>query len=94
MTMTYKCTPKFIKNCPASVHVDGTARPQIIRKKDNYIFHKILKNYLLKTEQMAIINTSFNKHEEPIVESIHDALHALQKKMIDTLIIEDFVIYR
>tara|TARA_B100001029_G_C14628436_1_gene217849 strand:- start:238 stop:468 length:231 start_codon:yes stop_codon:yes gene_type:complete len=76
------------------VHVDGTARPQIIRKKNNYNFHRILKNYLFKTGQMAIINTSFNKHEEPIVESIYDALNAFQKKMIDTLIIEDFVIYR
>ncbi len=94
MTMTYKCTSQFIKNCPASVHVDGTARPQIIRKKNNYNFHRILKNYLFKTGQMAIINTSFNKHEEPIVESIYDALNAFQKKMIDTLIIEDFVIYR
>ena len=94
MTMTYKCTPEFIKNCPASVHVDNTARPQIIRKKNNYIFHKILKNYLIKTGEMAIINTSFNKHEEPIVESIYDAIHAFKKKMIDTLIIEDFVISR
>ena len=91
MTMTYKCTPRFIKSCPASVHIDNTARPQII-KKSNKVFHKILKNYLIKTGEMALINTSFNKHEEPIVESIDDAIHAFKNKIIDTLIIENFVI--
>ena len=67
---------------------------KLLEKKSNYVFHKILKNYLKKTGEMAIINTSFNKHEEPIVESIYDAIHAFKKKMIDTLIIEDFVISR
>ena len=41
---------------------------------------------------MALINTSFNKHEEPIVESINDAIHAFKNKIIDTLIIENYVI--
>jgi carbamoyltransferase len=39
--------------------------------------YKILKDYLKKTGDLAIINTSFNKHEEPIVESIEDAISAL-----------------
>jgi carbamoyltransferase len=92
MTMTYKCTPEFIKSCPASVHVDKTARPQIIRKTNNFKLHKILKEYFTNTGEMALINTSFNKHEEPIVESINDAIHAFKNKIIDTLIIENYVI--
>ena len=47
MTMTYDCTKEFIKNCPASVHIDQTARPQIIRKI-NPKFHKLLKKLFLK----------------------------------------------
>ena len=94
MTMTYKCTPEFIKSCPAAVHVDSTARPQIIRKKNNPNFHKILKNYLNKSGEMALINTSFNKHEEPIVENVNDALHAFKNNIVDTLIIQNFVITR
>jgi carbamoyltransferase len=30
MTITFDCTPKMAKTCPGVVHVDGTARPQIV----------------------------------------------------------------
>ncbi len=94
MTMTYDCTTKFIKNCPASVHVDNTARPQIIRKKVNPKFYKILKSYLIRSGELAIINTSFNKHEEPIVQNINQALSALAEKIIDSLIFDNYLIKR
>ena len=35
MTRTYKCHDSFVKKHPAVVHVDGTARPQIIKKEHN-----------------------------------------------------------
>ena len=41
MTMTYDVTDKFKKMCPAAVHVDGTARPQVIRKATNEKVYKI-----------------------------------------------------
>mgnify|MGYP001380420112 FL=1 len=92
MTMTYNCTKEFIKKCPASVHIDKTARPQIIRKKLNPKFHRILKNYFKKTGELAIINTSFNRHEEPIVQDINDALSVLDSNIIKTLIFENYSI--
>ena len=91
MTMTYKCTSEFKKKCPAAIHVDGTARPQIIKKNNNNNMYNILKDYFDKTGELAIINTSFNKHEEPIVESIDDAIVALKQNVIDTLIINNYV---
>ena len=91
MTMTYHCTAEFKKKCPAAVHIDGTARPQIINKKNNIVMYKILKDYLKKTGDLAVINTSFNKHEEPIVESIEDAISALKQNVVDTLIINKFI---
>ena len=91
MTMTYNCTDEFKKKCPAAVHVDGTARPQIITKKNNKFMHNILKKYFKKTGELALINTSFNKHEEPIVESLDDAISALKQNVIDTLIVNNFV---
>ena len=91
MTMTYNCTTEFKKKCPAAVHIDGTARPQIINKKNNIVMYKILKDYLKKTGDLALINTSFNKHEEPIVENIEDAISALRQNVVDILIIDKFV---
>ena len=91
MTMTYNCTDEFKKKCPAAVHIDGTARPQIITKKNNKYMHDILKKYFKKTGELALINTSFNKHEEPIVESLDDAVSALKQNVIDTLVVNKFV---
>ena len=35
MTITFDCTDAMKKDCPAAVHVDGTARPQLIRREVN-----------------------------------------------------------
>ena len=53
--------------------------------------YKILKDYFKKTGDLALINTSFNKHEEPIVENIEDAILALKQNVVDVLIINKFV---
>ena len=94
MTATYYCTEFMMNNCPATVHVDGTARPQIITKENNPFMHKLLKEYFELTGEPALINTSFNRHEEPIVLDPHHALAALKDGMIDALAIEDFLVFR
>ena len=53
---------------------------------------KILEQYEELTGILALINTSFNAHEEPIVCSIDDALKAFLNKRIDVLIINDYII--
>ncbi len=92
MTITYNCTEKMIENSPAVVHIDGTARPQVINKEDNRLMHEILIKWYNKYEGLSLINTSFNKHEEPIVCNPRDAITALQEDQIDILIIENFLI--
>ncbi|MFZ5801149.1 MAG: carbamoyltransferase C-terminal domain-containing protein, partial [Candidatus Omnitrophota bacterium] len=67
MTITFNSTDYMQKVSPAVVHIDGTARPQILSKEDNPRFYKILKSYHKLTGIPNLINTSFNIHEEPIV---------------------------
>src|SRR5262249_13451200 len=45
MTMTFDCTESMKKTSPAAVHVDGTARPQLVTERSNPSFHSILKEY-------------------------------------------------
>lgn len=92
MTMTYHCTNFMKKNCPAIVHVDGTARPQILYKKDNPLMYKILLSWHKKTNQIALLNTSFNHHEEPIVCTPEDAIKSFKRKNVDILILDNFVV--
>jgi len=72
MTMCYTTTDEFRRLCPAVVHVDGTARPQVVDERDG-LYHDIVKAYVDKTSCPALVNTSFNTHGEPIVCSVADA---------------------
>ncbi len=94
MTITYDCTEAMIKNCPAAVHIDGTARPQVVSDKTEPTVHKLLLKWHEETGGLSLINTSFNKHEEPIVCSPYDAVQALKEDMVDVLIIGPFEVRR
>ena len=92
MTMTFECTKKMIEESPAAVHVDGTARPQIIHHEMYPDFHEILSAYHDLTGQVSLINTSFNMHEEPIVCNASDAIRAFDASLLPWLAIGDYLI--
>tara|TARA_B100002003_G_scaffold139620_1_gene129167 strand:+ start:265 stop:1971 length:1707 start_codon:yes stop_codon:yes gene_type:complete len=85
MTKTYNCTEEFRSVHKAVVHVDNTARPQVVTDKLNGNFYKVTKLYCDKTGEKALINTSFNQHEEPIVCTVKDAVESLLMGSIDVL---------
>jgi len=92
MTITYKVTERMKEIAPAVVHIDGTARPQIIKSSDNERVYKILNEYKKITGIPVLINTSFNLHEEPIVNTPNDALRVLAQKAVDILVINNLYI--
>jgi len=85
MTMTYHCTPWMRETMAGVVHVDGTARPQLVRRDRNPEFHAIITAFYDRTGLPAVINTSFNMHEEPIVCSADDAIRAFLDGNLDYL---------
>lgn len=92
MTITFDCTERMRSQCPAAVHVDGTARPQLVRRETNPTFHAILNAYRERTGHPAAINTSFNMHEEPIVCSPEDAVRAFLDGNLDWLALGPFLV--
>lgn len=92
MTVTADCTDWMKKHCPAVVHVDGTARPQLIDKDLEPSYYRILDEYRRITGLPCLINTSFNMHEEPIVCTPYDALRAFQLGHLDYLAIGHFLV--
>lgn len=76
MTMTFDCTERMRAESPAAVHVDNTARPQLVRKDIQPSYYRIIEEYRRLTGIPTVINTSFNMHEEPIVCSPDDAVRA------------------
>ena len=77
---------------PGVVHLDGTARPQIVDAETVPDLHGILMAYHRRTGVPSIVNTSFNMHEEPIVCSPADALRAFRLGHLDCLAIGDHLI--
>ena len=78
------------RTCPGVVHIDGTARPQLVSESDNPSYYRIIKEFKHLTGLPGIVNTSFNIHEEPIVCTPHDAIRAFQRGHLDVLAIGPF----
>lgn len=92
MTITFGCSDRMKAECPAVVHVDGTARPQLVTAESNPRIHRILRAYKRLTGIGSVINTSFNMHEEPIVCSPEDAVRAFLQGHLDHLAIGDYLV--
>ena len=92
MTITFDCTPWMREHCPAAVHVDGTARPQLVRREVNPAYDDILAEYEKLSGIPCLINTSFNMHEEPIVCSPQDAIRAFRLGKLDALAIGPWLV--
>jgi carbamoyltransferase len=92
MTITFDCTESMKRDCPAAVHVDGTARPQLVSAEGSPGFHKLLTEYYKLTGIPSVINTSFNMHEEPIVCTPDDAIRAFLQGNLDCLAIGEFLV--
>jgi len=92
MTMTFDCSPRMLDEAPAAVHVDGTARPQLISEAMYPDFYRILSEYHRLTGKASLINTSFNMHEEPIVCTAEDAIRAFQASRLPWLALGDYLV--
>lgn len=92
MTITFDCTPRFKETCAAAVHVDGTARPQLVVKEESPSYWTVIDEYRKLTGVASIINTSFNMHEEPIVMTPEDAVRSFMEGHLDYLAIENILV--
>ncbi len=91
MTITYKVRPEWRDRLQAATHVDGTARPQVVWSEVNPSYYRIISEYQRLSGIPALINTSFNMHEEPIVATPADAIRSFQQGALDRLAIGSFL---
>jgi len=74
----------------AAVHVDGSARPQIVRQGQPR-YHGVIRAFHERTGVPAVINTSFNLAGEPIVHSADDAISTFLRSELDVLVLDNVV---
>jgi len=90
MTVTFDVKESWKPRIPAVVHVDGTARPQLVRADRNPLYHALIKSYEALSGIPLVLNTSFNVHEEPIVCAAAEGVRALAEDRIDALAIGNY----
>lgn len=70
---------------PSISHVDGTCRIQTVTKQQNENYYNLINEFYKLTGTPILFNTSFNLGGEPLVETVEDALDALDKSKIKYL---------
>jgi carbamoyltransferase len=78
MTMAYKVKDGKEEIMKSAVHIDNTARPQMVGK-ENMNYRKLMEKVKKELGYGVVLNTSFNIHGMPIVMSPEDALMTMKK---------------
>jgi carbamoyltransferase len=81
------------KLIPAVTHVDGSGRLQTVRREDNPLYWKLIKEFENITGVPVVLNTSFNENE-PIVCSPREALDCFLRTKMDVLVLGNHFIQR
>lgn len=77
---------------PATTHVDGSARLQVVDETIHPRFHRLIKTFFARTGCPVVINTSFNVRGEPIVCRPSEALNCFMTTDMDVLVLETLML--
>lgn len=86
--------PDARSRIPATVHVDGSARPQFVSRTTNPRYWGLIDAFRRRTGVPVVMNTSFNLAGEPIVHSPSDALRSFARSEMDLLVLGDHVVQK
>jgi carbamoyltransferase len=78
----------YKKKIPAVVHVDGTARPQMVSRDTNPRYWNLINEFKKLTGIPMLLNTSFNV-QEPIVCTPENAINTFRNANFDALVLEN-----
>ncbi|MBI3693972.1 MAG: carbamoyl transferase [Acidobacteria bacterium] len=88
MTIAFDTTPLAHRDLRAALHqADLTCRPQIVSRETNPPYHDLIRAFERLTGVGGILNTSFNIHGEPIIQTASDAGDVLERSDLDALVL-------
>lgn len=92
MALTLEVKEEAQSLIPAAIHVDKTTRPQLVSKEFSPLYWSLIKHFKNITGVGALLNTSFNLDEEPIVENPIQAIRSFYSSELDFLAIGKFLV--
>ncbi len=93
MTNCVETLPYSRNKLEASMHpYDKTCRPQILTKKNNPFYYKIINEFGKRSGIYSVLNTSLNTHGNPIINNELQAINMLKKTNLDAIIIGNYIV--
>jgi carbamoyltransferase len=93
MIKTFDPKPEKRDNIAAVLHpADQTTRPQTVRPDQNARYHELIEEFERITGVPVVLNTSFNDHGEPIINTPTEALKDFYGMGLDVLVLEDILV--
>lgn len=93
MTLAFQTTDLGRKDLRAACHpADLTSRPQVLQSGQNNKYEEIILAFEKLTGVGGVLNTSFNLHGEPIVQTVKDAYRVFTLSDLDALLLNDTLI--
>ena len=94
MLRVCEVNPQRKDEVPAIVHADGTGRLQTLTPETNGRFYELVKRFYERTGVPMVLNTSFNRMGQPIVETPADAVECLLSTGLDCCVFEDRIVFK
>ena len=92
MTMVYRTRPERRTEIPAVNHVNDTGRVQTVSREQTPTFYDLIARFGELTGVPVLLNTSFNRAGEPIVNSPDEAISCFLDEEIDLLVLDRLLV--
>ena len=92
MTIAFDVAEGWRERIPEVVHVDGTARPQVVARDANPRYYALLQRLGEITGAPVVLNTSLNRRGEAIACAPDDALDVFEGSALPFLVMEDLLV--
>lgn len=92
MIITFDTTDRRDELVAALHPYDMTTRPQVVYEDWNPHYYSIIQEFKKKTDIGGVLNTSFNLHGYPIVNSPEDAMHVFENSGLKHLLLDGHIV--
>ncbi len=96
MSLTATFREDKLSQVAAVAHIDGSARLQTVRRQENSLYHALISAFFAQTGVPMVLNTSFNRKGQPIVETPAEAIRTFLSTQgsMDKLYLGSWVVSR
>ena len=93
MTLCFTVKDHWLDKVPAVIQNDDkTCRAQVVFKERNEFSWDVLNEFYNLTGVPALLNTSFNGHGEPIINTPEQAIEKFQNDVVDILVLNNMML--